>query len=229
MLSCFNPKHLALTGLLMAATVASGAATPAATGAAEAPAPAPSASAGSATLTVSRVTFSPLQDPYAKANWMMIEVDFLGQTSKGGIINDVSVTLSMGWANPGATPPVDLPLSSTLKLIGVFGGKPNAVLFFVPPEALARASRGQPYDASRAPDFYSVEFKIADNAQQMGQANYSTKLTATSAKSFASMAETNGVKGLMFSQANVPFYVMPLALQKVTSSTLPTAAAPNSL
>lgn len=233
MLSCFNPKHLAMAGLLLAATAAPGATAPAATGNPEAgtaaSAPAPAASSAGATLTVSRVTFISLQDPYAKANWMLAEVDFTGQASKSVIINDVSVTLSLGWTNPGATPPVDVPLSSTLKLIGVFTGKPNAVLFFVPPETLARASRGQPYDASRAPDFYAVEFKIGEAAQPMSQASYSPKLTAATAKSFSTLAETNGLKGLLYTQANVPFSILPLALQRVSSSTLPTPVAPSSL
>lgn len=218
-----------MTGLLFAATAAFGATAPAAATGAEAAAPAAGASS-SGDLAVTRVTFTPLADNlYSKGSWMVIEVDFQGRASgKSAIINDVSVTLSLAWANPGATPPVDLSLSSTLKLIGVFAGKPNAVFFFVPPETLARAVKGQPYDASRGSDYYAVEFKIGENTLPLGPTSYSsTKLNATSAKSFIAAAESNGVKGLMFSQATVPFYIMSQALQKVSSNILPTPVSPD--
>jgi hypothetical protein len=218
MLSCFNPKHLALASLLLAAAAARGA-TAAAAGA-DAGAPPPPAAAGASVgdVAVSRVTFSPLQDSlYTKSNWMLVAVEFTGRTTKS-VINDVTVSLALGWSNPSATPPVDLPLSASIKLIGIFGNKPYVVFFFVPPETLARSAKGQPYDASRAPDFYAVELKIGENALPLSQNNYSTKLTPTSAKSFSSLAENS--KGLMYSQVSVPFYIMNQALQKVSSNSL---------
>ncbi len=127
-----------------------------------------------------------------------------------------------GGLTPGATPPVDLPLASTLKLIGVFAGKPNAVFFFVPPETLARAVKGQPYDASAVLIIMPWSSRLAKASSRWGPTNYAAKLNAASAKSFTTMAEGGNGKGLIFSQATVPYYILAQTLQKVSSNVLST-------
>ncbi|HVU37983.1 MAG TPA: hypothetical protein VHC95_06580 [Opitutales bacterium] len=230
MLSCFNPKHLAVAGSLLAsvtfAASASSAATPApANGSDSGAAPSsPALSAGD--MTVVRVLpASPIADPYSKLNWLIIQVDFQGKIAgRVSVINDVSVTLSVAWEKLGASPPVELMLTSTARFVGVLPNKPASVLFFIPPETLARSSKGVAFDSSRLPDFYTVQFKINDNPVPMSANNYSSiKMSSLEvAKSFASMATSSGLKGLMFTEASVPTYIRDPAMSRLSSNYFPT-------
>lgn len=232
MLSCFNPKHLAVAGSLLAsvtfAASAGLAATPAPTAASGTDSGAASSASGTVDMSVARVqAASPIPDPYSRLNWLVIQVDFQGKVaSRLSVINDVSVTLSVAWAStdPKAVPPVELTLTSTARFVGLFPNRMATVLFFIPPETLARSSKGIPFPSTALPDFYAVQFKVGDNALPLGTNSYSNlKLTSPEfAKSFVAMAANSGVKGLMFTEASVPSFIRDAAMSRLSSNYFPT-------
>jgi len=224
MFSCFTPKHLAMAGFLLAAAAVHAAeAPPAASGAG-----ASGTGAGSSTATVeltnTAVTFFPIQDTFAKTNWMGIEVEFDAKPP-GKSITDVAVTLDLAWDKPGVPGAVDLILTSTVKLVGVIGGKRNAVFFFVPPETLAHSSSKTPYDASHGPTYYAVQYKVGENTLPMGRGDYSVVPlfnAPENVKKFQDAASNTGNKGMLFSEATAPYYILGAGLQKLGSNTLAT-------
>jgi len=215
-----------MTGWLLVAAVARAAEAPAPAAASGTEAPAATSASSAGEIVGMGVTIqSPIQDIYSKNSWMVIEVDFSAKpAARSNLVNDVSVTLTLAWPNPSATPPVDLPLSATVHLIGVIAGKKNVAFFFVPPETLARAAKGLAYPAGTLPGYYAVQFKVGDSAQPVARGDYSNLFTnPDSAKSFISNIGSGAAsKTLMLSEANVPPYILTQVLPKVSSNTLPT-------
>ncbi len=222
MFSCFTPRHLAMAGILLAAAARAADAPPAASGSQ------PSASVTAENLTTSAITFLPqITDNYSRANWMAIEVDFDAKPANK-VINDVAVTLMLAWDKPGATPPVDLVIASTVKLVGAIGGKRNVVFFFVPPETLARSSTGTPYDANHAPKYFAVQYKVGDAALPLGRSDYAPSFPKPEfASSFITMASGLATtRGLLFSETTVPSYILAAVLQRIGSNAFPTFFSP---
>ena len=217
MLPCCNPKHLAMAVVFLAIASAR---------AADAPPTQPIVNE----IQTPRVTFlQPTQDPYNHTNWMTIQVDFAGRTtSRTNMINDVTVTLTLAWPNPKASPPVDLVLTDSVKLIGIGTAKRNTVFFFVPPEALARSITGIPYDASAAPTYYLVQFKIGDSETPLTSSNYSPGFTSLdAAKSFVGSVSGKAAKGLMFSEVDVPAYILAQVMTHIGGDAYPTFYSTN--
>jgi len=212
----FNPKYLALAGFLLA-TVASAADSPAGTSGKPASAP---TSANEVSTSV--VSFQGMQDQYTRSTWMVIQVDFTASAkAPAQFLNDVSVTLKLAWDKPGAQPPVDLVLTSTVRLIAAASGRRNTVFFFVPAETLARSSRGTPYDAGHAPNYYVVEYKVGENTLPLAHNDYSSALSLDFAKSFSTMADSNSNKGLLYSEATVPAYILTSVMTRIGSNSFP--------
>jgi len=237
MLPCFNPKHLALTALLLAVLSARGADAPADTQGgptAESGPKAPVAVEGNGSISTLGINFAtPMQDNYAHGNWMVIEVDFGGKSPPGAIpkwADNVDITLTLGWgkAPQGQPPEIDLAMNATVHLLSVDPGKKNVVFFFVTPETLARGFKGIAIDANRAPTFYVVKYGVSGAPIASAKADYSsTLLNNTWVEGFLKNASAKFVPGLL-SEATVPAYVLNSSLGRVGQNVFPTYVSASS-
>jgi hypothetical protein len=219
MLVCFYPKHLSVAAVLLMAASLRG-------WAAEAAAPAPALATTGDEISVTSFNFNPpLIDPYAKASWLVAEVDFMGKASSGKWLDDVDVTLTLGWGSSGAKPTIDLALASSIRLLSFQSGAREVVFFLVPPEVLARGVKGQALVANAAPTFYAVQFKegglaLTDDYKK-SDVSAQTLPNKDYVDAFVAKGERNGK---LMSEASVPSYVLYslLVSSRVGSNVFPT-------
>jgi len=211
MLTCFNPKHLALAGMFLTAMLQ------AADAPATASAPAP-ALESQLTITTSQVNFSQAyQDTISRSNWMVMQVDFIAKAGPGiRWVNGVDVSVALGWGTKGTTPQVDLALSSTVHLVAIEPNKKSTVFFFVPPEILAQGVRGQAYDPTKPPTFFIIQYNGAAPTKQ----DYTTQTLpdGTYISGFLKLAAEKSQKGVLMSEADVPFYVLNGVITRAATS-----------
>jgi hypothetical protein len=220
MLLCFNPKHLVVVTLLLAATtlrVPAAQAAPGATGArGNTASGAGSGAASSAPLstsddiTVTGFNFtSPLQDQYSKSTWMVAEVDFTGKAAgTGKWIDSVDATLTLGWGTTSPKAEIDLAITATIHLLAIESGKREVVFFLVPPEVLARGSKNQAYGANVAPTFYAVQFKAGGSAISTEYRKSEVSDRTLPNKEYVDAFVAKGVANQLMSEATVPPYVL---------------------
>lgn len=219
MLACFNPKHLpAAAFFLLAATLRGGAA--------DAAAPAPALATTGDEISVTGFNFNPpLVDPYAKASWLVAEVDFMGKAASGKWLDDVDVNLTLGWGTTGVKASIDVALTSTVHLLSIQSGTREVVFFFVPPEVLARGAKNQAFVANAAPTFYAVQFKEGGAALSTDYKKSNVSAQTLPNKDYVDAFVAKGAdNGQLMSEATVPSHILYLVLvsSRVGSNVFPT-------
>jgi hypothetical protein len=207
MLSRFYPNRLVLPGLLAVTGLRA--------------VDAPVGGEAGVPITTQQASFTELKDPYVHNSWMVVEVDFAAKpTNSEKWINDVTVTLTMAWGSKGPPPQLDLSLSDSVSLIGVESNKRNAVFFFVPPEVLARNQNGPAYGASQTPTFYTIQYSVGGSPVTPGKADYSVQTLpdANYVKGFVGAASEKAEKGLLFTEATVPSYILNAELLHLSTT-----------
>jgi hypothetical protein len=208
----FTPTAIASAALLAMASYASAQD-------ASAPAAGPEATG---VVMVDKIDFSkPVTDPLSNYMWMVGEVDFTFRSNPEGDapnpkwVNNVAVTLTLGWGKPGE---IDLAVSTTATLLSVEVGKKNAVFFMVPPEVLQPGLNGSgtPVSARNAPTFYVASFKAGDTSIEPDARSVSvaTLNNRTAIDAFLQHAQDQVSKnpGGLLTGTTAPFYIYSLAL-----------------
>jgi len=139
-------------------------------------------------------------------SWMeaeiVLDVKPGGRAVAGQFVDDVRVTLNLGFESPEApSGPPKLFYRSTATFITLEGGR-QTVRFYLPPEVVKR-------DRLRTPvKFYSVEIEAGGTAQTPGRANAATGFTsAASVQNFQSTvaSESRANEGVLMPQHLTPF------------------------
>lgn len=143
---------------------------------------------------------------FGSDSWMETEITLDvkpgGRAVGGQFVNDVRVTLNLGFESPEApSGPPKIFYRSSATFIAVEGGR-HTVRFYLPPEVVKR-------DRLRAPvKFYSVEIEAGGTVQTPGRANVASVFTsAASVQNFQSTvtSESRANEGVLMPQHLTPF------------------------
>jgi hypothetical protein len=171
---------------------------------AQAPAPAADQAAAAGQVEVNAVKFGAARN--GSDSWMETEITLDvkpgGRQVAGQFVNDVSVTLNLGFESPEApSGPPKIFYRSSASFITLEGGR-HTVRFYLPPEVVKR-------DRLRAPvKFFSIELSAGGTAQTPGRASAASGFTsAASVQNFQSTvaSESRANEGVLMPQHLTPF------------------------
>jgi hypothetical protein len=171
---------------------------------AQAPAPGADQQAMAGQVEVNAVKFGAARN--GSDSWMETEIALDvkpgGKSVAGQFVNDVRVTLNLGFESPEAPGgPPKLYYRSSASFITLEGGR-HVVRFYLPPEVVKR-------DRLRAPvKFYSVELEAGGTPQTPARGSVGSGLTsAASVQNFQSTvaSESRASEGVLMPQHLTPF------------------------